>query len=146
MINPRELRMGNWLYFKTAPKGIFEFHQVVSTEPAVVRINNLPFESSERQQNFPGYVEYNHIDPIPLTSVILEALGFKVNGVSFNYSQSSDHQHTIITYSKGWFMLVYYSSGEFSFMGWQKFRYVHNLQNLYYELTGEELEIKQAIQ
>jgi|SRR5580704_15183167 hypothetical protein len=146
MINPKELRMGNWLYFKTAPTGIFEFHQVVSTDPAAVKISNHPFPSVKAQENFPGCVEYRHIDPIPLTSVILEALGFKINRASFNYSESSSHEQTIITYSKGWFMLVYYSTGEFSFMGWQKFKYVHNLQNLYYELTGEELEIKGAIE
>jgi hypothetical protein len=79
-----------------------------------------------------GTLPYNLLLPVPLTELTLEMLGFDksqdllVRGLIMRYSFSNK----IIE------LIRYETLIDF------KIEYVHELQNLYFALTGEELELK----
>ena len=82
-------------------------------------------------------LQIDKIDPTPLTEEWLLRFGFEKVGVN---------------YQKGWLLLwTFLKTGEVHFVLNEpnsnkrhitEFKYVHQLQNLYFALTGEELEIK----
>lgn len=71
-----------------------------------------------------------HVNPIPLTEEWLERLGFKSTKAGYKKGM-------IRTYSDGIRLWVRHSGGQ------TMIHYVHQLQNLYYALTGEELTLKE---
>lgn len=76
-----------------------------------------------------------NISPIPLTEEWLIKFGFYKN--EYGYWKNLGH---------GFNFHVLFIGGEFSFcvssIGETKLKHVHQLQNLYFSLVGEELEIK----
>jgi len=68
-------------------------------------------------------------DPIPITPEILVKAGFVAGSDSLYYKDSK--------------FTVYNRFGNFGLVGgglsWNEFKYVHQLQNLHFALTGEEL-------
>jgi hypothetical protein len=119
MIKSNELRCGVIIFTK------------VETEwmPLVV----TPVEI-EKAEHYNEYFNKNH-KPIPLTAEWLERFGF-VKGNQFPY----------IDLNTGWFCLDensgYYRLALPNDNIGNQFRYVHQLQNLYYCLTGTELTLK----
>jgi len=76
-----------------------------------------------------------NLNPIPLTEEILLKAGFEKNG---DYCNSEDEA----LYHLDDFC---WNLGDISYNGsddWFKCKYVHQLQNLYFALTGEELNIE----
>ena len=133
MINPKELRIGNILqngYRTVKVSSLFKGHFKCET------LEQCSLDTSV-QLNYTG---------IPLTEEWLLKLGFKDNGfggfeISYNPSKYND---SIITYRIG--KSSYSSIGWFLYEGAitikSEIEHVHQLQNLYFALTGEELEIK----
>jgi len=82
-----------------------------------------------------GIDHHKQFSPIEITPEILEKAGFKVE------------RHTYDEYwSCGWFNIRKMGNG-FEFLGseWthgETFYFLHQLQNLYFALTGEELKIE----
>lgn len=78
---------------------------------------------------------YDQLYPIPITEDWLIRLGFETNGLG--YSPKDDCTICVEKWSDGdW----YCSIGE----GYEREIYhIHQLQNLYFALTGKELELKQ---
>lgn len=78
------------------------------------------------------------IKPIPLTEEWLVKFGFEKRIEGKNYhGKSSEYSHLIIykrTPNEDYYMMAGYRT--------PPIQYVHQLQNLYHALTGEELEIK----
>lgn len=75
------------------------------------------------------------LKPIPLTEEWLEKFGF----------EKIKHIHNGIYYLHRLVKISIYPNGMIELrgsVGWNKMQYVHQLQNLYFALTGEELEIK----
>lgn len=73
-------------------------------------------------------------EPIPLTPEWLERLGFDNN---------KDHEGY---YMSGGWICKNYSEGDGGVHCIAEVRYVHQLQNLYFALTGQELELKEVVQ
>lgn len=81
------------------------------------------------------------VEPIPLTEGWLLKFGFQ------NVTETENANHPLIrTFSKGIFK-IYIPEGKCRLFGmigvdsaWLNMRYVHQLQNLYFALTGTELE------
>jgi hypothetical protein len=74
-------------------------------------------------------------EPIPLTEEWLIKFGFKLNKLG-NLCKSSNYQKRWITFKKyqdRWYLYLTHNP---------KCDYVHQLQNLYFALTGEELTLK----
>lgn len=87
--------------------------------------------------------ENNDIEPIPLTEEWLLKLGLKEvnNGLSIkclNYYLDFDNE-------TGLFLMESPENLEKAIMDLSHIKYVHQLQNLYFALTGEELTISKKI-
>lgn len=109
-----ELRIGNYI---TQPNGD---NSVFRLEAEDEEVNTYPIE---------------YISPIPLTEDWLVKFGFIDDQISFELNG---------------FMLGWYRNDEFYYLPTNQItvrnkiqiKYVHQLQNLYFALTGEELTIK----
>jgi hypothetical protein len=117
-----ELRIGNCLYFVTDKPGS---ECVIS---GVSLFDNLVYSGGVNGVNADRGIE--DFKPIYITEEYLIKVGFENKGK--------------YTYQKDWIRIT---SPEFegecySFLVGAKFKYVHQLQNLFYCLTGTELTIK----
>jgi hypothetical protein len=134
MIKANELRVANLVYYKD---------------------KICPIESIERS----GYVEVGtdiggwveccdveDIEAIPLTVEILEGAGFEKNRDNeFIISMALDFHLSISFYPDGAFPILIKDSemynGEAQMVPLNRLDYLHQLQNLYFALTGEELTL-----
>jgi hypothetical protein len=126
-----ELRIGNWISYRG------------ETDCYVSSLGSKGFETCREHNDLSnGSDDINEYQPIPLTEEWLLKFGFIKEGTEY-YKKSNDHGDVLLFYSprhnKYWYMAaverVQYNSTK-------PIEYVHQLQNLYFGLTGEELEIK----
>lgn len=135
MIKVNELRYGNVIYDKYgAQSTVYEFDYSV----AVLSTS-------------PKGDEFSKLKPIPLTEEWLLRFGFEKseNNVEINYRKYlGENYNFLIEFHKGSnsYNYGYEEMNEFDEMIFNNFgngiEYVHQLQNLYFALTSEELEIK----
>lgn len=118
MIKANELRIGNLIM---SPD---------TKHPVVVEINHLLYIAGDEKY-------YGEYEPVPLTPEILEAAGFKIEDKLNVGAQTyfKDGMGEYLTYHYDGFC-VYESSKQ------PVIKSLHQLQNLYFALTGQELEIK----
>ena len=118
-----ELRIGNLVYSGLNSKDVIEVYPMF-----IVQLSKIENET-------------HNIKPIPLT----EEWFYKLGGLRFNLDAEKKHyQIGLFTFrlEKDGFILLNDDNTE-CFFGFKPIRYVHQLQNLYFELTGEELILKQ---
>lgn len=132
MIKPNELRIGNWVkapatYDKT-PQDYKSVFQIKGIKLGAIYV--------EREKET-DYIEIHKIEPIALTEEWLLKFGFKNrSGIWQNSSEFSlEYGESNYDIGKGW------RYGFFSF----KIKSVHQLQNLYFALSGKELILKSKI-
>lgn len=134
MVNPKELRIGNYV------------HKI----DAVVRDGIIQY--SKRLYEISHNDIYHIVEdsdptnhPIPLTSEWLDRCGF-----SKEPNDDCDDCETysitkmdggIATEKDGWYLKIIHIDGYHQQRVGRKIEYVHQLQNLYFALTGEELTI-----
>jgi hypothetical protein len=122
-INITELRIGNLLQDNGDGSGV---HVVEGLRYGVIESSTYPFVSAFNYQ------------PIKLTREILEVCGAEyvteINPKIFNMSEGFRLSSTILTKWENGF-LFHWVSGNTHLL------YLHQLQNLYFTLTGKELEI-----
>lgn len=116
MINPSELRIGNFIYRQN---GFFG------------KISAYDFE----------HANFDALNPIPLTPEILKKAGFDC-GVGGFIIRDSDGDQLIFNGLVNGVLEpdMYYTGANISEKA--KPKYLHQLQNLYFALTGEELNIE----
>lgn len=149
MIKANELRIGNWVSnIKTEDFSQF-FASVISIEKDCVQISRNP--DDEAGMNV--FLDDVHgIEPISLTPEILENCGFVCTSTQLNYFRKYLNEG-----SKADSCLVKMEFGDLGVTAWVAFvnrwtmnefyvrvKYLHQLQNLYFTLTGEELEINET--
>lgn len=139
MIKANELRIGNWI----ADRGGKEW-QIYSWESR----DKVSAETPMLFRTIKGhplteYVQY--LKPIPLTEERLEKFGFE-RRESKMYDGHLDVWYFYIHDGKIMFNTELVTDGEI-IIQFRRFpivvKYVHQLQNLYFALTGEELEFKE---
>lgn len=146
----KELRIGDLIYCKTdkgTKVGRIDSLQEISKYAFFVAVKTTDGVDYRGKVND----EYNCIEPIPITEELLLKIGFKKgwNGY-FNYSDHDDElsirfseNYTFIEYANLFHCpedvteTNYSSSLEFP-----NTLHLHMLQNIWYLLTGKELEIK----
>jgi hypothetical protein len=114
MIKANELRIGNW----------------VNVQDQSVQLSFIDNEDNEE------------FEPIPLTPEIVEKCGFVNKAVhEFWMSKQATHLWANVAYSMTGHVLLKDTihSGSVRITN---IKFLHQLQNLYFALTGEELEIK----
>jgi len=109
-----ELRIGNWVILQQDDNGIQRYNHDVDAIDIAVAVDN-----PER------------FSPIPLSPELLEAMGFEERQESW--------EHPNISLGKPNLNLCT-AYGEYT-VSFKKNTYLHQLQNLFYSLTGEELSI-----
>ena len=123
MINANELRIGNWVRFKH----LLCFIITIKQDNCEIQSSRLVVNSS-----------YDFIEPIPLTPEILEKCGFVYSwdgGTNeANYSVKKNGKIVFSINDSLVFRHSFYNS--------TKLQYLHQLQNLIFALTGEELIFK----
>jgi len=124
MIDKKELRIGNWAT-------VFGHHvKIVGLHFAYAKI----FDGADQH--------YEVLQPIPLTPEILEKCGFKtIDGLFFRlvfqYADSDYPCELAYGTDKEYVQVV----RNFTSAADAPFKFLHQLQNLYFALTGEELKI-----
>lgn len=119
MINAKELRIGNWVY------GVSDrVETIASISESSCQTSLIGVENSTPLEN---------LSPIPITEDILLKLGFGVSDRTSKYKiwmTSKDEEFGLIQNSAGF--TTYYNQKT-------KYAYVHQLQNIFFDLTGKEL-------
>lgn len=116
MIQIEELRIGNLINYNGALLTVHELH------PDYI----VPFKT------FRSQIPPHKIKPIPLTSEILESYGFV----------KKEHKNVGITWDDGKLSLIQGYLPEFYLNHphyGKSYKYLHQIQNLYFALTGHEL-------
>ena len=121
-LQPNELRLNNYLYF------LGNVVQVKGIDGSLSR------EYIQTEDYIPSKII--HFKGIPLDEQWLENFGFKYDQITY-YKDS-----ILCAWVKSEFVVWYRSFGE-SGKILNKIKYVHQLQNLYFSLTGSELKIKE---
>lgn len=116
MINPQDLRIGNYLMLENG-----EF----------LKVNYETIRCLVVLQDKPNYKS------IPLTEEILFKCGF--TNIGNNYEKEWLLIHTHLPTGEFHFLLNEPNTGKYKITN---LKHLHQLQNLYYCLTGKELEVK----
>jgi len=127
MINVIELRIGNFVYSKT----ITPFSQV-----GVCKVENIQYDGINKWQDMgaSGYVKQVEMTPIPITPDTINHCGFTKLGGGY-YITALDGVSIDISFPEGRGIIIELGSAALPC------KYIHQLQNLYYSLTGKDLEI-----
>lgn len=129
MVNVKELRIGNAVMFDW--DGDVRTVFVAGIAPDGIIVKGFEYEDA-----------FTSTTPIPLTAEVLEKLGFKAKNEEDYYLEISFHAGFTINiddFSIG--VGNYDEVGEYASMNKDVCRYLHQLQNLYFALTGTELEV-----
>lgn len=135
-MEPNELRVGNLLSY-----GAHGTATVIDIKGS----GKIKIHIHSKQSNEKGYIKPTvhvlYLDPIPLTLEWLGKMGFVKNT-----REEWDGPKIELEHSLEWFTIKGYGPSSFMLMGseWtmgKPFQYVHQLQNLYFAVTGEELII-----
>lgn len=125
MIKAGELRIGNWVQYQRNPITV-ELKQVIGVSEDSITI----LEGNQDGSCYPK--SCNLFSPIPLTEEWLVKFGFRQVMKKDNY----------ITFNNGVIKISLFSKYCVVRGHGITIQYVHQLQNLYFALTGEELELK----
>jgi hypothetical protein len=121
-----EVRKNSWVYFKGVVTQMKEKQFIELYNPAspyvILPVISVMTEDEE------------WIKPIPLTPDILERCGFEKGAGNPNYHKLHPPFFGVISEIDGAFRI-----GGLDYLG-RDVKYLHQLQNLYFALTGEELE------
>ena len=124
MMDAKELRIGNLIYSRTGTVKIVD----------VINSTKNTIEFDDNDDDYPIY----SCKPIPLTEEILEKNNFE-------YEINANRFDLLFSLTKYDFCFsIYVHNNEFYYFinGRRLFiKYVHELQNIFFTLTGEELQI-----
>jgi hypothetical protein len=129
MLQANELRIGNW-FERTDPYSGY------------AQIHNVGENLYCRHGKGCTYHYLHQLKPIPLTPEILEKCGFEKR-ITIGHSVEYFIGENPITHD--WMLkLIWQNSRDYPFYrnGHHLIKYLHQLQNLYFALTGEELTFK----
>jgi hypothetical protein len=126
MIKPNELRIGNWAYTNGRSQKILSIFEE--------GVNLVVDQSGHFPVN--EFTKYDCIEPIILTPELIAGCGFRASTSLKETNYYNDDIHGSILFKDGEYWLI-----DYELNGWVRLQYLHELQNLYFSLTGAELEI-----
>lgn len=134
----KELRIGNIIAIEGTYCTVNSIHLVPQTDEVHIRVSGYI-------ENNPQHCIFNYdASPIPLTPALLEKCGF-IRTVtpmqSVNYIDYRKGNMVCFTLPDGLVEVEYSGLGIEKRAYLTKIKYLHQLQNLYFALTGEELEV-----
>ncbi len=120
----KQLRIGNWVYSQEIGENV----QISSINDEYVTFKDYVTWD---------YPNYDEINPIPLTEEILLKCGFVLFDKNYDSQDFNVYKLGDFTYNTS--HNVFWLHNNYSFT---QPKHLHQLQNLYYSLTGEELKIE----
>lgn len=137
MINTNELKRGNWFYDTIGGK---------YGKPGYQKVLSISEESVNHWQDKGvfGSSKAEDINPIPLTPEILDKAGLKRGNWIFKEGEYMLTEDIYINYTCNIYYKYWEGDGDQGGIETKTFceiKYLHQLQNLYFALTGTELEI-----
>lgn len=131
----RELRLGNYVYYGESIRMITAI--VETAQQCKIGVDNI-------------ITMIDVVKPIPLTPEILEKCGFENNEGQFSHPDNNDFDLFFFQSGNLWCAYNFGKEGESPLPSnypnapvynpiCNPFKYLHQLQNLYYSLTGQEL-------
>lgn len=128
-----ELRIGNYVYFKHCDYDGSTPRKINYTlNPNLVGLERISVNR----------IEYNNIDAIPLTEEWLLKFGFKKATENF-YSIKTKKRFSNLEINLKSKRAIIFGLGSYKDIIFTE--YVHQLQNLYFALTGEELILNEPL-
>lgn len=126
MIEPNSLRIGNLV---RGPKGIEKVWDVMC--------DMVNTDKGERL--------YEDLEPLPITDEILLEMGFEEDDSNFWFDMETHHLE--LRLSSDYYYPIYVQDAEMSHEDEQRVclnrvKFIHELQNLFFVLTGKELKYK----
>lgn len=143
-----ELRIGNYLFDSTEDGGIIKIKEIKEMSPRNVGNMSISYIgvrggycTTSLQENEVNLESEDFlIQPIPLTEEWLLDFGFELINNDFYRSRNSELcLHWTVNKNK---MIPEYNQKRL--VTGYDFKYVHQLQNLYFALTGEELTLQES--
>lgn len=151
MINANELRIGNWLQYED--DGHFTKEKIIAIAYNMNGYEGYSLHFNGRSttiEDFFGDGELS-VKPIPLTETILFEFGFKKTDILGSYLKTTPNTtkgygiriHSQNPFSDDDFtkIIEVYQVDNTQLITHYWLKYVHQLQNLYFALTNEELQI-----
>ena len=124
-----ELRIGNKVYWGVNIVSIVGIHTQTYPNSDNKRPITIYIDPVGNMHYYP--IEENNITPIPLTEEWLLKFGFEKDSDGY------------LIYMKSRIFIEFTTRGHYEISEYDtEIKYVHQLQNLYFALTGNELEIK----
>lgn len=146
MINANELRVGNWVW------AIIEKEQVLTNrvhEKVAGIINNGDIDIIIKNQDAVNCVfDPKLIEPIELTDIIILKSGFRREDfevIQCYYKLERGFQLVLFKKEEAFLLMLAKESNDFNYDESSVLipvTYVHQLQNLYFALTGVEIKIE----
>lgn len=136
MIQANELRIGN----NVLQNGRVVYVESISEDRGIINVN---IETELDGSAWLNGIDLNELDPIPLTPEILEKFGFEKDDNDLEFH----HEDFCSWYEKEYPIigrLVTSNFGTYLFdeeTDTLRIYFLHQLQNLYFALTGQELEV-----
>ena len=142
MINTNELKIGDWVDVRNS-----EYIRY-GKEPGYTLVDSINYSGINITSGYEGSIECEYLDQnlfgIPLTPEILEACGFEKMDRRNNTSLYKKWPISIVVNDDNVceYMFLYIDDSSISEIDWiKKPNSLHQLQNLYFSLTGEELSV-----
>ncbi len=123
MIQANELRIGNWIHNPV---------QEINFQVDLATIGNVARDNGNKNK-VPSRLLYQ---PIPITEEILLKCGFEKKKQRF---ESKEALLRISYFDSAWHCSI--GDDDFGFL-FRTIKHLHQLQNLYFALTGKELQIE----
>jgi hypothetical protein len=123
-----ELRIGNYVKYSNGSK-LFK----------VVGIHEFGIDVEDDIES--TYIEYSEFEPIALTKEILLKCGFENTNIGYFEKRVMQRGKINIRFNKGVLEFLELGTSNHYLFGDMKKINLHQLQNLYFALTGQELEI-----
>jgi hypothetical protein len=147
MIKPEELRIGNLFYPINRDQ---EIHIPASVPFKIMTVEPFKVKAimAEKHPALNEWVEFDirEVSPISLTSEWLERFGFEIMDAEVDFMEYEIEGTDISICNDGGLDFEsenpYYFLWDGNYQHKTVVKYVHQLQNLYFTLTGEELTLK----
>jgi len=131
MIQVNELRIGNKF-------GFFHNNQLYAT--CKVSKIGKSFEETEFENDYKGFSIDGSLEAIPITIEILN----KLKAVKVYYDKNIYQISLVIfCWHSEYGLCIWYAQNDCILYGSIHFNYLHQLQNIYFDLTGKELKTKE---
>lgn len=129
-MKPTELRIGNLVMYNGK---VVRVEQITKHK---IGYHTKPYEMGM------NYARLCEIEPIPITEELLKKNGFEIDQNITEYELLSCYERRITAYEVKYGWHFHIDDEEYCTCFSNTLKYIHDLQNAFYLVTGKDLEIK----